>query len=72
MGKICFLRVQFNDGNKRSGAFAFVWFLRKSNLLDSNRITPEALTALALLIAESNPKDKEKMVGIVLLLIGGK
>ncbi len=62
----------FNDGNKRSGAFAFVWFLRKANLLDSKRISPEALTALALLIAESNPKDKEKMVGIVLLLIGEK
>lgn len=62
----------FNDGNKRSGAFAFVWFLRKASLLDSSRISPEALTALALLIAESHPKDKEKMVGIVLLLIGKK
>ncbi len=58
----------FTDGNKRSGAFAFVWFLRKAGLLRAS-LTPEALTALTLLIAESNPKDKEKMVGLVLLLL---
>ncbi len=58
----------FTDGNKRSGAFAFVWFLRKAGLLRAS-LTPEALTALTLLIAESNPKDKDKMVGVVLLLL---
>lgn len=58
----------FTDGNKRSGAFSFVWFLRKAGLLRAS-LTPEALTALTLLIAESNPKDKEKMVGLVLLLL---
>ena len=58
----------FTDGNKRSGAFAFVWFLRKAGLLRAS-LTPEALTALTLLIAESNPRDKEKMVGLVLLLL---
>jgi prophage maintenance system killer protein len=61
----------FADGNKRSGAFAFVWFLRKNNALDMNRITPEALTALTLLIAESNPKDKDKMTGLVVMLLKG-
>ncbi len=30
----------FNDGNKRSGAFAFVWFLRKAGLLDISRLSP--------------------------------
>lgn len=59
----------FTDGNKRSGAFAFVWFLQKAKLLDTSRISPEALTALTLLIAESNPKEKERMVGVVLLLL---
>lgn len=59
----------FTDGNKRSGAFAFVWFLKKANLLNINRLTPEALTALTLLIAESEPKAKEHMVGLVLLLL---
>ncbi|MEA2088657.1 MAG: virulence protein RhuM/Fic/DOC family protein, partial [Patescibacteria group bacterium] len=61
----------FVDGNKRSGAFAFVWFLRKAGLLRAS-MTPEALTAFTLLIAESNPKDKDKMVGLVLLLLKKK
>jgi prophage maintenance system killer protein len=59
----------FVDGNKRSGAFAFVWFLRRAKLLDLSRITPEALTALTLLVAESNSKDKSRMIGLVLLLL---
>ncbi len=61
----------FVDGNKRTGAYAFVWFLQKARVLDTNRLTPSALTALTLLIAESNPNDKEKMVGLVMMLIGG-
>lgn len=61
----------FSDGNKRSGAFAFVWFLRKAKLLNTNRITPEALTALTLLVAESDPKDKDQIVGLVMMLLGG-
>jgi len=60
----------FNDGNKRSGAFAFVWFLRKAKMLNITRITPEALTALTLLVAESDPKDKDQIVGLVMMLIG--
>lgn len=59
----------FVDGNKRSGAYAFVWFLRQANILDVNRLTPPALTALTLLVAESNPKDKDKMVRLILTLI---
>lgn len=59
----------FIDGNKRSGAYAFVWFLRKARVLDTKRLTPTALTALTLLIAESNPADKDKVVGLVTMLI---
>jgi fido (protein-threonine AMPylation protein) len=55
----------FVDGNKRSGAYAFIWYLRVAKILDVTRITPPALTAITLLIAESSPKDKEKMVGLV-------
>ena len=55
----------FVDGNKRSGAYAFVWFLRQAKILDVTRITPPALTALTLLIAESSPGDKDKIVGLV-------
>ncbi len=59
----------FNDGNKRSGAFAFVWYLQKAGRLHTNRLTPEALTALTLLVAESNPNDKEQIIGLILLLL---
>jgi prophage maintenance system killer protein len=62
----------FADGNKRSGAFAFVWFLRRAKRLDPTRMSPEALTALTLLIAESNPKDKQKMIGLVCRLLNNK
>jgi prophage maintenance system killer protein len=59
----------FADGNKRSGAFAFVWFLKQAKILNPARLTPEALTALTLLVAESHPKEKDRMVGLVLLLL---
>lgn len=59
----------FVDGNKRSGAFAFVWFLKKAGLLNRSRITPPALTALTLFIAESDPTNKERMIKIVLQLL---
>jgi prophage maintenance system killer protein len=59
----------FIDGNKRSAAFSFVWFLRKAGILRA-AFTPEALTALTILIAESNPRDKDKMIKLVLLLLG--
>lgn len=61
----------FVDGNKRSGAFAFVWLLRKAGLLRAN-LTPEALTALTLLVAESPAKEKEKIIGLILLLLQGR
>jgi hypothetical protein len=59
----------FTDGNKRSGAFAFVWFLKKAGILNLQKITPPALTALTLLVAESNPKNKDRMVGLILQLL---
>jgi len=62
----------FVDGNKRSGAFAFVWFLRQANILDVKRLTPSALTVLTILVASSDPKDREKVVGLVLNLIAKK
>jgi death-on-curing family protein len=59
----------FVDGNKRSGAFAFVWFLNKAGLLRKEKISPEALTALTLLVAESKPQDKERVIGLILQLL---
>lgn len=63
----------FSDGNKRSGAFLFVYFLDKSDHLyrasGEKKINDNALTALALLVAESDPKEKETMVKIIKNLI---
>lgn len=59
----------FVDGNKRSGAFAFVWFLRKAKVKGARSITPASLTVLTLLIAESDPKKKEQMVALVTQLL---
>ncbi len=56
----------FSDGNKRSGAFLFVDFLHRNNrLLDQNDIpviNDTGLAALTLLVAESDPKQKETMI----------
>jgi hypothetical protein len=60
----------FTDGNKRSGAFAFVWFLRKTRSKGYRNINPAALTALTLLIAESDPKKKDQMVALVTQMLG--
>lgn len=62
----------FNDGNKRSGAFAFIWFLQKAKYDFRDTITPEALTAITLLIATSDPKEKQRMTDLVILLLTGK
>jgi len=59
----------FVDGNKRSGAFAFIWFLRKSGVKGAQNINPAGLTALTLLIAESDPTHKDKMVALVVELL---
>jgi prophage maintenance system killer protein len=57
------------DGNKRTGAFIFIWLLREYNLLDTGKFTAQALTTLTILIAESNPKDKDRVIGLILLLL---
>ena len=59
----------FIDGNKRSGAFAFIWFLRRSGVRGAHNINPAGLTAITLLIAESGPKHKDKMVALVVELL---
>ncbi|HMH23688.1 MAG TPA: RhuM family protein [Puia sp.] len=66
----------FSDGNKRIGAFLFVWFLEKNNILyrldTSKRIADNALVALTLMIAESKPEEKDMMVKVVVNLINLK
>lgn len=55
----------FIDGNKRAGAFSFVWFLRKAKAKKARNINTASLTALTLLIAESNPNKKEQIVALI-------
>ena len=62
----------FTDGNKRCGAFAFVWFLKQANILDVSKLTPSALTALTILVASSEAKEKDKVVSLILNLIAKK
>lgn len=63
----------FSDGNKRIASFLFIFFLDKTNSLYRNggekRINDNALVALALLIAESNPKEKDMLINIIKNLI---
>ena len=63
----------FYDGNKRIGALLFVVFLTINDFhLTKNgetKISDRALTALALLIAESNPKEKPLLVALICKLL---
>lgn len=59
----------FSDGNKRIGSFLFILFLQQNGLLDASGINENGLVALALLIAESDPRQKELMVRLVLNLL---
>ena len=59
----------FVDGNKRVAATLFIYFLSFYNMLHRNEkqvIDNNTLTALTLLIAESNPKEKEVIIDLVM------
>ena len=66
----------FSDGNKRSGAFLFVDFLhRNGRLLDHNGypvINDTGLAALTLLVAESDPKQKETLIRLIMHMLKHK
>ena len=63
----------FSDGNKRIGSFLFVYYLDRNNYLyretGEKKINDNALVALALLVAVSNPKDKDVMIKIIINLV---
>jgi len=65
----------FIDGNKRIAAFLFVWFLERNNLLyhhDRKVIDDNALVALTLMIAASNPDDRNMMIKVIVNLLNNK
>ena len=59
----------FIDGNKRIAATLFIYFLNYYGILYKNNqqiIDKNTLTALTLLIAESNPKEKDVIIDLVM------
>lgn len=66
----------FVDGNKRIAAFLFLYFLERNEILydefGRKRIADNTLVALTLLIAVSNPEEKETIVKVTVNLINKK
>jgi prophage maintenance system killer protein len=64
----------FSDGNKRIGSFLFVHFLNRNRRLFRDGepvINDVGLAALALLVAESDPKDKDVLIRLVMNMLAG-
>lgn len=63
----------FSDGNKRIGSFLFILFLEYNGILyrkDGARVIDDrALVALALLVAESDPNEKDALVALITNLL---
>lgn len=57
------------DGNKRSGSFLFLWYLRLNQVFLAKPveqlINDNTLVALALLVAESKPEQKALMIRLI-------
>lgn len=62
------------DGNKRSAAALFVHFLARNDALDDERGTPRisnnALAAITLMVAMSDPREKELMIALLVRMLG--
>lgn len=63
----------FSDGNKRSAAFLFVDFLHRNSRLFNTRGEPVVndvgLAALTLLVAESDPANKDTMIRLIMNML---
>ena len=57
----------FTDGNKRIGSFMFLLYLKSQNL--PIKLNENGLVALALLVAESDPAQKEMIIRLTVNLI---
>ncbi len=58
----------FSDGNKRIGSLLFLLYLSKAKISLKN-MGASSITSLVLLIAESNPAQKEIMIRLIMNLI---
>ena len=63
----------FTDGNKRIAAFLFVWFLQRNNILYTAKgtkvVSDSTLVALTLMLAQSNPNEKDLMIKVIINLL---
>ncbi|MBE0492620.1 MAG: virulence protein RhuM/Fic/DOC family protein [Sulfurospirillum sp.] len=63
----------FNDGNKRIGAFLFILFLHKNGILhkanNEPKINDNALASLTLLVATSNPAQKDIIIRLIMNIL---
>ena len=63
----------FADGNKRSAALLFVDFMARNGRLFNRKEEPvindSGLVALTLLVAESDPKQKETMIRLIMNIL---
>lgn len=63
----------FTDGNKRNGAFLFVDFLHRNGRLMNAKgetiINDTGLAALTLLVAESDPKQKDILIRLIMNML---
>ena len=65
----------FIDGNKRIAATLFIYFLEFYNILYNENgqvIDNNTLVAITLLIAQSNPKEKEILIALVMNFLNNK
>lgn len=66
----------FVDGNKRIAAALFLWFMEKNAMLrradGTRRIADNALVAITLLVAVSEPAEKAVIISMVVNLINGR
>ena len=65
----------FIDGNKRIGATIFIYFLNKYNLLykDNEKVIDNnTLACMTILIAQSNPKEKEIIIDLIMNFLSEK
>ncbi len=63
----------FTDGNKRIAAFLFIWFLEKNKHRfkpdGELKINDNGLIAIALLVAQSKPVEKDLMIQLIINLV---
>lgn len=65
----------FIDGNKRIAATLFIYFLNYYGLLYNKKgmvIDNNTLVAVTILIAQSDPKEKEVLVDLVMNFLKGE